>query len=531
MKAEGFLLGETSLCSALILLAVSGVAIWAYLRSNETRNKKSLIKLPPKPPPGPSFQEFLKVQNAGAFFDIQQKWVQQYGRIFTIPSPLPGLVGDFVAVADPVLTKELCIKASNQYRDPSTFTTRSEPFAKATRDAVGQSLASSTGEEWKWRRAAFLKEMHKSKLFRDDRKLLDFLFDTAESILCSRLEQAATTGELLQLDIVTTQAAMDTILYFMFGKTVPGYDPDTVRQAAKDTLAYMMASLSNVLFPISMHIPGTAAHTILQKRNAAWKVFDNIILDELNLMIDEARQRQNGKAVVTNRIPGSILENWLASEPKFYQRGLGPIVAECRGMVLAGFETTAHALAYSFGMMAEYPELSHKLYNISTKALLQNDKHKVLEQSEYVKNFFMESIRLYPLAPALGGIATQDLVAKDSDGVEYGFVKKTNFLFMNAALQRHNEYCGNVDIAVSPDQVVPERWINDTKDQPFLHVFNTGPHACPGKPLAVLEGHVFLLMVASKYKFDFPEGVEKVLYDEQMLLRPKDAMPLYVKKR
>ena len=266
---------------------------------------------------------------------------------------------------------------------------------------------------------------------------------------------------------------------------------------------------------------------MLKKRNAAWKVFDTLILGELTLMIQEANKQVPR---CNERLPGSIIESWLASEPNFYERDLQPILAECRGLVLAGFETTAHALAYSFGMMAENKTLSDKLGEVSREAIKNFDnKEALLDNSSFVKNFFMEALRLYPLAPVLGGIATANITAEDGDGNEYGFDSGTRFLFLTASLQRHPDFCGKF---AAPDEVNPDRWdVSAVKDQPFLHVFQSGPHGCPGKPLALLEGHIFLLLVASQFEFEFPAGVDKVLYTEELLLRPKDAMPLYVRKR
>jgi hypothetical protein len=266
----------------------------------------------------------------------QQKWVDKYGRLFLIKSPLPGIIPNIVGVSDPAIAKELCIRQANQYRPPSRFTTRSAKFAAATRDSVGASLAGTVGEEWKWRRAAFLKEMHKSKLFDSDRKLVEQIFLVGEN-LCQKLEKAAESKEPVKVDILATEAAFDTILFFIFGKLLSGYDAGEIRVAAKDILGYMFASLMSPVFHLVKYIPGTSANEALKKRNAAWKVFDSITIDEIELMLKEAK---NEVPRASDRLPGSILESWLAKEPKFFERSLGPIVAEVRGMVLAGFEVS-----------------------------------------------------------------------------------------------------------------------------------------------------------------------------------------------
>jgi len=199
-------------------------------------------------------------------------------------------------------------------------------------------------------------------------------------------------------------------------------------------------------------------------------------------------------------------------------------------MVIAGFETTAHALAYSFGMMAENKTLAAELHDVAKKALHSGggDMQAAMEQSAIVTNFFMEALRLYPLAPMLQGVCTDDIVLTFEDK-QYNLPKGTNCLFFNYVMQRHVDYCKGTK---GPHEIEPGRWnATSAQDQPFLHTFNNGPHSCPGKPLSILEGHIFLLQAASRFDFTFPEGVDRVLCEEQLLLRPKDAMPLYVTKK
>jgi cytochrome P450 len=139
----------------------------------------------------------------------------------------------------------------------------------------------------------------------------------------------------------------------------------------------------------------------------------------------------------------------------------------------------------------------------------------------------MEALRLYPLAPALAGECTDDIILH-YNGAKYGLPKGTQCQFLNFVMQRHPDFCKGTK---GPDEIEPDRWdTTSVENQPFLHTFNNGPHSCPGKPLSLLEGHIFLLQVASRFRFTFPEGIDRVLYDEQMLLRPKDAMPLIVSR-
>jgi cytochrome P450 len=277
-----------------------------------------------------------------------------------------------------------------------------------------------------------------------------------------------------------------------------------------------------------------------RRKYKAWKIIDNICAPEIQTLLDEHAGK---RPVHEHRKPGSVLASLIANEPRFVQQGRGVscMIAEARVFVQAGFETTAHSLAFCMGMMAERPDLANQMADLGKSILDKNDLYNAetilahLEDSSstdnasaaaasLVKNFFLESVRLYPLAPALGGACTQDVTVTTTLGKTVHLAKGTAVTFPNIPLQRQ--------LDDSPDSVIPERWnVMPVTRQPFLHTFQTGAHACPGRPLSMLEGQVFLLLVATQFEFSFPPGIAKVEYEDNLLLRPKNGMPLLVKKR
>lgn len=504
-----------------------------YLIFKSKKSKKETTNYP-LPPNGPSFAEFfpnmMKAPN-------QSHAISTYGTIFTIPSPLPGIVPNQVVICEPALVKELCVKQSNMYRPPSNFTTRSDPFAYATRQVVGIGVTGLKGEEWLWRKNALLKEFHKNKLMDAERGLVDIVHREGLRIL-QELEKAADSNEVIYADQLTTQAAVGVVLFFLFGRTLE-FDVAIMRKAAKDMIDSLFVRLTNPLYEVLKYIPMTNAYKTEVKMIAAQKAIDAVVETELDLLLEE----YNGtKPVHPDRKEGSVMASLIANEPKFRVGGKGSMLAEARVFVQAGFETTAHSLAFAMGMMAERPDLADQMGKQGMEALtediFQNAQSsfpadsktiqvlkQALEKTILVKNFFMEALRLYPLAPALGGECTSNIDIVTKDGIQYTLPKGTATLFLNIPLQRRQEIS-------NPNDISPDRWDAPITQQPFLHTFQNGPHKCPGKPLSLLEGHIFLLLIASKFRFEFPEdGVTKVQFEDNGLLRPKDSMPLVVKKR
>ena len=264
----------------------------------------------------------------------------------------------------------------------------------------------------------------------------------------------------------------------------------------------------------------------------ARQVIDTVVETELELLLEEFH---GNKPIHPERKEGSAIASLIAKEPKFRIGGKEVILAEVRNLVVAGFDATAHSLAFAMGMMAERPDLADQMakqgmdnfYNLPQSEPVNFETIELLKKALYksvlVKNFFMEALRLYPIAPTLRGECASNIDIFTKDGTHYTLPKGTLTLFLNMQLQRQE--------ILNPNEMFPERWDVPITEQPFLRTLQNGPLRCPGKPLSLLEGHAFLLLIASKFRFEFPADVTQVQFEDNGLLRPRDSMPLLVKRR
>jgi cytochrome P450 len=135
----------------------------------------------------------------------------------------------------------------------------------------------------------------------------------------------------------------------------------------------------------------------------------------------------------------------------------------------------------------------------------------------------MEALRFYPPIYMLGGKCLEDIVISTSkeDEQQYLLEKGTQVLFANMVLN-----CADAGDALNLDL-----WDLPREEQPFLNTFNNGEHVCPGKALSLVEAHVFLLMVATKFRFSFPGGEPCMDAMDHIMLKPVDGMPLLVTER
>jgi cytochrome P450 len=440
-----------------------------YLYSTSYHKKK---KLPPLPPPGVSFSEFLDASLTGKIASKQSEWLEKYGPVFTIPSPMSWILPNQVFVADPVLVKELTVKQANMYREPSRFSTRAPNLAEAIRNTVGVGVTGLLGEEWKWRKEALIKEFRKKRMLDNDRGLVETLVKEGKQ-LCDQLDEACRSGQPVKVDVLTTRAAASVVLYFLFGREL-SFNAEALRDSAKDLMDCLMFALTTPGYGFLKRIPGTLSYQKEQQKFQAWKVVDDVVAGEIDMLLQE---NDGSRSVHPDRSPGSVIASLIANEERFKQGGVPSMIAEARVFVQAGFETTAHALAFSFGMMAERPDLATSMALQGRKALTDMTPASIqsaLEETDLIKNFFLESIRLFPLAPALGGICTQDITI-ESNGSSYGLPKGTGVFFPNIVLQRNKLHSGQ---GKDPNVVDPDRWNAPPSGQPFLHTFNSGPVRC-----------------------------------------------------
>lgn len=464
------------------------------------RNLRRQARMPPK---GPGIVEAL--QTLVSTYHKQRDWAKKYGGIFRSWDPL---IGTKIYIADPAIMYDVTVKAGNLYREPCAYG-RSPDFAAYVRDIMGPSVTGFIGEEWRWRKDSLLREFSNARLLQSDSGLLEAIMYEG-NLLCDNLGRAADKGEVVRVDELTTRAATGAVLYFMFGRHVE-FDENKFRKSSKD----LMTVLRGVLTPTTTK---AQLKHLREVQSEASEVFNAVGRSEINAIMEEIEtgRRTPGRMV-------GMMETLCKGEKRYLKNGLDGLLADIRVFINAGYETTAHSLAFAFGLLAE-PQNSHvaqKARRQAKEAMSQGLERKTLmEQTSYLDKVFQEALRLFPLAPALLGKCYKDFDLKVGER-SYLIPRGATFVFLNDVGQR----CSR--LWPDPDRCNPEHWEGGPGEKRLM-TFNLGAHACPGRNLSLLEARVFLAMVLSKFRFELPPGVDCTRGEEELLLRPKDRMPLRV---
>ena len=190
---------------------------------------------------------------------------------------------------------------------------------------------------------------------------------------------------------------------------------------------------------------------------------------------------------------------------------------------LAGYETVANALSWTWLLLGQNPDAEAKLH-AEIDAVLGGRLPTLedLPQLRYAEMVLAESMRLYPPAWAMGRQATCD--------VEIGPYKLpagTYILFSQYIIQR------NADFFPDPLQFEPERFTAERKaGRPrFAYFpFGGGNRQCIGESFAWMEAILSLVTLAQKWRLRLVAG-QRMEVQPKITLRPKYGIRMVAELR
>lgn len=162
-------------------------------------------------------------------------------------------------------------------------------------------------------------------------------------------------------------------------------------------------------------------------------------------------------------------------------------------ILLAGRDTTAGLLSYTFYELARNPDVYEKLKDEIYSAFGRADNARVeditfesLKKCEYLKYVINEVLRLYPSVPVNFRVSVRDTtlpLGGGSDGRSPVYVPKgTTCAYSVHCTHRMEDYYGKDAL-----EFRPERWANLSKVGWAYVPFNGGPRICLGQQFALTE--------------------------------------------
>ncbi len=185
-------------------------------------------------------------------------------------------------------------------------------------------------------------------------------------------------------------------------------------------------------------------------------------------------------------------------------------------LLLAGHETTANALVWTWYLLSQNPEAADKLHHEVTSVLGERAPSGLdLPRLPYTRMVVEESMRLYPPAWAV----SRNAVGDDEIG-GYRVPRKTNMIISSFVTHRHPAFWEE------PERFDPERFSPARSEgRPnFAYLpFGGGPRICIGNGFAMTETQLVVATVAQRYRLRLVPGHPVELHP-LITLRPRHGM-------
>jgi len=304
-------------------------------------------------------------------------------------------------------------------------------------------------------------------------------------------------GAEIDVDREMNRLALEIVSQALFGTDL-SRELDTVASAlgsALSTFAFAMLPFSELLDDVP--IPPT------RKLRAARATLDRIVFRMI------AEHRAGGGN------PDDLLSMLLSSEDE-ERVGLTDeqVRDEAMTILLAGHETTANALAWTFYLLQRHPEIEARLAAHVAEVLGERDASiEDLPRLDYARAVFAETMRLYPPAWITGRRAIKS--------AEIG-----PYVLRRGDIALVSQYVSHRDprFFPEPERFLPERWRSGAPPPKFAYFpFGGGSRLCVGESFAWMEGVLALATIVSRVRLATVDSAE-VATLPLVTLRPRSAI-------
>lgn len=195
---------------------------------------------------------------------------------------------------------------------------------------------------------------------------------------------------------------------------------------------------------------------------------------------------------------------------------------EAMTLFLAGHETTANTMTWTWFLLSQHPQVEAKL-QAELQTVLGGRTPTVadLRQLRYTEQVVLEAMRLYPPVWGMSRVALHDCVLGGYD------VKAGTTVFVSQWITHRDPR-----FFEQPEVFNPDRWADNLiKRLPTFAYFpfGGGQHICIGKSFAMMEAILILATLAQKFRLTLQPN-HPVVLQPSLTLRPKHGMKMLLKR-
>jgi cytochrome P450 len=199
------------------------------------------------------------------------------------------------------------------------------------------------------------------------------------------------------------------------------------------------------------------------------------------------------------------------------------LIDEVLTLIVAGHETTAAALTWTWYLITQHPETQQQLQDEADAS--SGDQTLGLDAAEsltFTHQVLQEALRLYPP----GWLITRRTIEADELG-GYPIAPRTDVFISPYMLHRHPAFWSE------PEEFRPERFAGADADERhrFAYIpFAVGPRHCIGENIAMFEMLVHVHAMSRRFRLT-RAGNEPIELEAQINLRPRSNLMMMVEAR
>lgn len=331
---------------------------------------------------------------------------------------------------------------------------------------VAEGLLTTEGEVWRKQRRMMQPAFHRTRL-----ELMDGMIAEATESLLQNWRSAHARGQTV--DIARDMAALTLTVTTraLFGVTL-GEEVREIGEMVNRAVA-LLEKPSDPRVKQSMDELDAVVYRIIRQRRHEFQDGGDL----LSSMI-LARDGETGEGMSDQQLRNQVMT-----------------------LMLAGYETTASALTWTWYLLSQHPDAFRRLQQEARQVLGgRAPQYADLETLNYTRQVLNEGMRMYPPAWTLGRRA----LGQDEIGGYY-IAPGTTIAICLYTLHRHPRFWEAPD-TFDPDRFAPERSASRHK---FAFIpFGAGPRQCIGNTFGLMESGLVLAHVAQHFMLEMAPGSE-----------------------
>jgi cytochrome P450 len=325
------------------------------------------------------------------------------------------------------------------------------------KDVIADGLLVSEGDSWLHQRRLMQPAFHQNRLT----QLVPLVISETARII-EQMDAAAVEGQPVDISKLMASLTLSITTKALFGVDL-GDEVNNVGDVI-NMAADLLEKPKHARFQNALQYVDQVVFSIIAERRRA-----NTDTGDLLSKLLQARDDETGQGMDDQQLRNQVIT-----------------------LLLAGYETTANALTWTWYLLAQNPEQAGMLRDEAVRVLKGGvPSSEDLVNLPYTRMVFEESLRLYPPAWVLGRKA----LGEDEIG-GYRVPAGTIIAISPYVVHRH------IDFWEEPEVYDPLRFTAErsARRHRFAYLpFGAGPRQCIGNTLALLEAQIIMSMIARRF--------------------------------